>query len=66
MVQQDTYLTTVECAEYLKLSVHSLNGYRTRDYVKHRSPPFVKIGGRILYPKSEVDAWVEKQREAQS
>jgi len=60
-MSNDTYLTTEQAAEYLKLSVHTLNSYRSRKYDAHRCPPFRKVGGRILYPKAEVDAWVEKQ-----
>lgn len=60
-MSDQTYLTTEQMADYLKLSVHTLNAYRSRSYDAHRCPPFRKVGGRILYPKAEVDAWVAKQ-----
>ena len=54
-------LTTSELAEYLRLdSIRTPMRWR-----QHRTgPPWVKAGGRVLYRKSDVDAWLEANRQA--
>ena len=52
------YLTTVEAAEYLKLSRQYL------EIARHRAdgsgPPFIKLARAVRYRRSALDAWMSK------
>lgn len=51
----DTFLTTAELSERYggKIAVRTFNNWR----VGGGGPPFLKIGGRVLYRLSDVIAW---------
>ncbi len=55
---QNHFLTTEEAANYLRLSPRTLEKMR----VTGEGPPFRKLGRRVLYVKSDLDAWAEAQR----
>lgn len=46
-----------EAAEYLKCSVRSV-----RRMVNHQGLPHVRIAGRLLFRKTELDGWVDAQK----
>jgi predicted DNA-binding transcriptional regulator AlpA len=49
-------LTEPEAARYLRLSPHSLRGFRYR----RQGPSHIKMGGKkIAYRLSDLEAWVE-------
>lgn len=57
------FLTDSDIAEYLRLKVSTVKKNRS---IGINHPPFIKIGGRILYPKKEFEHWIkslELQRE---
>lgn len=54
----DEYLTTQEAAALLHCSVSLLSRDRVR---RSDLPPFVRIGGRVLYRRSDLDAWMDAQ-----
>ena len=43
-------MTEAQCAQYLTISTRSLRNLRRRRVI-----PFVKLGGRVLYRRAEVD-----------
>lgn len=45
-----------EAAKYLGISVHTLDTWRS---TKRHVIPYLKVGGRIRYRKSDLDAWLE-------
>lgn len=53
------YLTTVEVAELLRIKKNTIERWRT-----YRQSPFrwTKIGGRVLYDRAEVMAYVDQQK----
>ena len=53
------YITTVEVAELLRIKKNTIERWRT-----HRESPFkwVKIGGRVLYERAEVMAYLDQQK----
>ena len=51
---EQAYLDTEEAARYLCLAPITL--YRKR--VDGDGPPFSRIGGRVIYRRADVDAWV--------
>ena len=53
-----TFMTTKEVARYLSVSTSWLEQLRCRG----EGPPYYKLGGKVLYEKSEVDAWFESHR----
>lgn len=61
MVTDDAVLTTKQVAElYPFLRAPSLRSWRhTRT-----GPPSFSIGRKVLYRKSEIDAWIAAQEEA--
>lgn len=55
---QDRYLTKTEAARYLGISVRWLEELRRGN----NPPPSFKLGQRLLFRRSELDAWVEQYR----
>ncbi|MBW7836529.1 MAG: helix-turn-helix domain-containing protein [Sphingomonadales bacterium] len=51
------FLTTIEAANYLRLSPRTLEKMR----VTGEGPQFRKLGRRVLYTKGDLDAWAEAQ-----
>ncbi len=51
----DDFLTTEEVAQFRRCSIRKLEDERSRG----RGPAYLRDGGRILYRKRDVDAWVE-------
>jgi hypothetical protein len=54
MRQVPVNLNEAEAADYLKLSHRTLQGYR----VKGCGPAFACLGRRIIYRRTDLDAWV--------
>ena len=53
------WLDVADAAAYLRLSVHTLNTYRSR----HTGPSYHKAGGRrVLYHVADLDAWMQENR----
>jgi excisionase family DNA binding protein len=57
-LRTDRYLTKAEAAEYLGISARWLEELRRGS----NPPPAFKIGQRLLFRRSELDAWVEQYR----
>lgn len=52
------FLSCEDAADYLQVSVRTLDVWRcTRRY----EIPYVKIGSRVRYRKSDLDAWLESR-----
>lgn len=51
--------TAAEVAAYLGVSLQTLYDWRKHD----RGPRGYRVGGRIQFRMSEVNAWLEQQRE---
>ncbi len=47
-------LNTKEAAQYLRLSTKTLEAWR----LKGRGPNFVRMGSRIAYRQTDLEAWV--------
>jgi predicted DNA-binding transcriptional regulator AlpA len=47
------FLTQAEAADLLRLSTRTLERYR----VEGLGPKFAKLGRRVVYRRSEIDAW---------
>jgi len=58
MQKQNEWLTTIEAAERLRVSPRTLNNARSTGTGIVIN--FCKIGSRVFYKKSDVDAYVEK------
>jgi len=52
------YLSPKEAAEYLGISISSLNQSRTTG----EGPRYAKIGRRVIYDRCDLDAWVEARK----
>ena len=51
-------LNNREAAEYLGLSVRTMNRYR----VTGDGPPYYRLGNRVRYVRAELDEWVTGSR----
>lgn len=51
----EEYYTTEECAAILKVSPKTLETWRSRG----KGPKYYKVGGRVLYKKSDIEAFIE-------
>lgn len=51
------YLTTDEAAQYLGLAPGTLQNWRGAG----RGPPFIRLGGRIVYDPAHLDRWLRAQ-----
>jgi excisionase family DNA binding protein len=54
MAESDEFLSSDYVAEWLALTRNTLEKWRVRG----EGPPFVKVGGRVRYRRSDVLAWV--------
>lgn len=56
--KNETYLTPAEVSKRLgrKITVKTLSNWRS-EKGKEKGPPYVKLGGKILYPLSMVEEW---------
>ena len=60
MAEMDEFLSSDYMAEWLLLTVNTLEKWRVRG----EGPPFVKVGGRVRYRRSDVLAWIEENTKA--
>ena len=51
-------LTAKQAAEYVGLSEHTLNQYRSEG----RGPRFIKLGARVVYDTKDLDAWLDRNK----
>ncbi|MGR3321396.1 MAG: helix-turn-helix transcriptional regulator [Pseudooceanicola sp.] len=51
-------LRATEAAKYLGVSASLLAKLRMR-HRRTESPPFAKIGGRVVYRRSDLDNWLD-------
>ena len=54
----ETYLTVLEVAAVLKLSIQTI-----RRYVLKKEIPYHKVGRAVRFKRSEIDWWVEYREE---
>lgn len=55
------YLTTTEAAHYLRLpNARALIVHRSR----HKGPPGIRFGNRLLFTKEGLDAYLQARQEA--
>jgi hypothetical protein len=59
MSQPDEFITTPETAKIVRKTVRGLAVERCR---RLDTPPWYKLGNKILYKKSDVLAWLEAHR----
>jgi hypothetical protein len=52
------YMDPYEAAGYLRISVNTLNCWRSR----REGPPFVKIGGKVRYRLADLEAYADRRR----
>ena len=51
-----TGLNDKEAGKLLGLAANTLKAYRSQERI-HLSPPFQKIGGKVIYIKQDILAW---------
>ncbi len=54
------YLSRQQLADELRVDLRTLNRWRWQ----RKGPPATRIAGRVLFKRSDVQAWIEAQREA--
>jgi predicted site-specific integrase-resolvase len=54
----DPVLSPAEAAELLRVEPRTLETWRYRG----QGPTYVKIGGRVWYPKHELEAYIDAQK----
>jgi len=52
-------LTPQEAADYLKLSIHTLSTWRSRQNID--GPPWIEAGGSIRYRRSDLESWIDSR-----
>lgn len=56
----DKLLSCAEAADFLTLSMSTLNKYR----VHGGGPRFLKLGRAVRYARSDLEAWIDQSRRA--
>jgi hypothetical protein len=51
------FLLTVEAAKMLRLAAGTLQNWRVRG----EGPPFIRLGGRVLYDRTALVDWARNQ-----
>ena len=61
---EDQKLSEQEAAAHIKMTPSYLQRDRCEGVTGNRTPgpPFYRIGRRIFYKRSDLDAWLEKHR----
>jgi hypothetical protein len=62
MPELSDYLSCAETAKVLGVTPLTLGRWRT----KRQGPPVTKLGGRFLYKKSSLTAWLTAQEQVAS
>ena len=57
MSEKEELILTSEAAELLKLATGTLQNWRTRG----GGPPYIRIGGRIVYDREATLAWARSK-----
>lgn len=57
MTDEDRYMSTRQVCEYTTLAYGTLANMRTQKI----GPKYYKVGGRVIYKKSDVDAWINAE-----
>lgn len=52
-------LNEKQAAQYIGFSSQYLRASRLKNNTNKEAPPFIKIGGRVLYLKDDLDQWLE-------
>lgn len=55
--EQDALLSCAETAKLLKVHTQTLRVWRS----KETGPPYTRIQGRVMYPRSWLSAWLKEQ-----
>jgi len=55
---QKEFLTADEAAKYMRVSKQTLAKLRC----ERKSPPYRKVGGRVLYERTELEKWMDMPR----
>ena len=55
---QKEFLTADEAAKYMRVSKQTLAKLRCH----RKSPPYRKVGGRVLYERAELEKWMDMPR----
>lgn len=58
--QAHDLLTVRELADYLRVSEQTIYTWRSQ----HRGPQALRLGRKVVFRKTTVDAWLEQQAEA--
>lgn len=58
--EEEAFLTTTEAAAFYRTAVPTLEGWR----VKGGGPPFIRLGRRVVYAKSDLIAFAQRNRRA--
>lgn len=59
-IRKPVLLTVEEAAQYINVSPHTLNKYRTEGKIGGRTPMpgYLKIGDKVLYEVAELNRWI--------
>ena len=57
-MNEERYLTRKEAAEILRRKPQTLRAWAMRG----QGPPFIRVSERVLYPESDLLAWIESRR----
>jgi len=52
----ETLLTTRELSKKIRVAIQTITGWRCDRPPK--GPPYIKLGGKVLYPVDAVDKWI--------
>lgn len=59
MTKNEEHFSTREAAEFLHLSAHTIRNARsTGTLCGRQSPPYIKMGGKVLYARTDLLHWL--------
>lgn len=64
-MNNDEFLTTKEVADLVRIAPNTLRNWRLRYPTFHEGPPSFRLGSRVLYRRTDVEAWIAEAMAAE-
>lgn len=61
-MKTENLLTEIELAKYLRISIRTLQSYRSIRKYKGMGPPYIKFGRSVRYNPEQIQKWIKDKK----